>query len=125
MRGLRLGVVAALLGLGLWAWAQTGRPRPPQAAGLATVTVRIRQFAFEPPTVTIQAGGVVRWVNEDVVNHQISTGTVEGDRPRPDGRVSSGLFFRNETFTATFTVAGEYPYYCGVHPFMHGKIVVR
>jgi plastocyanin len=87
--------------------------------------VTIKNFEFTPPTVTIAAGGTVRWINADVANHQISSGRVEGDRPLPGGRISSPLLFRGDEFTATLTAAGAYPYYCGVHPFMRGTIVVE
>jgi plastocyanin len=87
--------------------------------------VTIKNFEFIPLAVTIAAGGIIRWTNADVANHQITTGVVEADRPRPDGRVSSPLLFRGDAFTATFRNPGEYPYYCGVHPFMRGSIVVK
>ncbi|MFQ5827656.1 MAG: plastocyanin/azurin family copper-binding protein [Candidatus Methylomirabilia bacterium] len=85
----------------------------------------IKNFEFVPQTVTIAAGGTVRWINKDVANHQVSTGIVEDDQPKPDGRVSSPLLFRGDKFTATFATPGEYAYYCSVHPFMRGTIVVK
>lgn len=88
-------------------------------------SVAIKNFEFAPPTATIAAGGTVRWINADVANHQISTGVVEGGRPKPDGRISSPLLFRGDEFIATFATPGDYPYYCGVHPFMRGTIVVK
>jgi plastocyanin len=60
-----------------------------------------------------------------VANHRITSGVVEGSQPRPDGRISSSLLFRGDEFSATFPTTGEYPYFCGVHPFMHGVIVVK
>ena len=88
-------------------------------------SVTIKNFEFAPPTVSIAAGGTVRWINADVANHQISTGVAEGNRSRPDGRVSSPLLFRGDEFSATFPTPGEYPYYCRVHPFMRATIVVK
>lgn len=70
----RLAAAAVVLvGWSLWVWAPAHSQSPTTAA-----TVQIRQFAFEPRTITIPAGGTIRWVNEDVAGHQITTGTVEG-----------------------------------------------
>lgn len=37
----------------------------------------------------------------------------------------SPLFGENETWTATFAAAGEFPYHCHPHPGMKGTVVVR
>jgi plastocyanin len=47
----------------------------------ALAIVTIRSMAFEPQVIVLQAGGTVRWVNADVVNHQISTGVVTRGDP--------------------------------------------
>lgn len=119
------GLWIILLGFGLVVWhVSSGRAEPPKGR-LATAAVMIKNFDFAPSAVTISPGGSVRWINADVANHQISSGAVEGNQPRPDGRVSSPLLFRGDEFTATFQTPGAYPYYCGVHPFMRGTIVVK
>ncbi len=102
-----------------------GQAAPPRDSRVSRGVVRIKQFEFLPPTIVIGPGETVRWMNEDVAIHQVTTGTVEGAQPRPGGRVSSRRFVRGEDVTATFAVAGTYPYYCDVHPFMRGTIVVR
>ncbi len=110
--------------LGVWSVFLGGAELLESSAGPARLVV-IKNFEFTPRTVTLVAGVTVRWTNADVANHQITTGGVEGGRPMPDGRVSSPLLFREDEFTATFQAPGEYPYYCGVHPFMRGAIVVK
>ena len=97
----------------------------PSAPGGGAEVVTVKNFDFSSRTVTIGRGRTIRWANEDVANHQISSGVVEGGRPKPDGHVSSPLLVRGDVFSATFPRAGEYPYYCGVHPFMRGMIVVK
>jgi len=88
-------------------------------------SIVIKAFEFTPRTVTVAAGRTVRWVNMDVANHQITTGVLEGpDRPRPDGRVASPLLFRGDEFSATLPAPGEYFYYCRIHPFMRGSVVM-
>lgn len=121
-----VGLSATVTGLALLVWhAPSGIAEQPERAIQAVESVTIKNFEFAPPTVTVAAGGTVRWINADVANHQITTGVVEGDRPRPDGRISSPLLFRGDEFSATLAAPGEYPYYCGVHPFMRGTISVQ
>ncbi len=123
----RTGFWVTLTALGFVAvpHAPNARGAPPEGPRGAAVSVSIKNFDFTPEVVTIAAGGAVRWINADVATHQITTGVVEADRPRPDGRISSPLLVRDDEITATFATPGTYPYYCGVHPFMHGTIVVK
>lgn len=117
---------ALILALGLLVSdaPRTGAEPPPAPGGRAEA-VTMKNFDFSPRTVAIGRGRTIRWANADVANHQISSGVVEGGRPRPDGHVSSPLLVRGDVFSATFPRAGEYPYYCGVHPFMRGMVVVK
>lgn len=102
-----------------------GRAQPADRPAAESHPVAIKNFEFAPRTVTIAAGESVRWTNGDVANHQVSSGVVDGaDQPRPDGRISSPLLFRGDAFSVTFRTAGQYPYYCRVHPFMRAAIVV-
>ena len=43
----------------------------------------------------------------------------------PDGKFASGLFGQDKTFPYVFDTKGEYPYYCNIHPFMVGKVIVE
>lgn len=107
-------------------WGLLALPGADRADGFPATAgrVTIKSMEFEPRVIHIGAGEIVRWVNADVANHQVSTGMVDGRRPRPDGRVSSPLLFRGDEFAAPFRDAGVYPYYCSVHPFMSGLVVV-
>lgn len=121
-------VVGLVIGLALARDASSGNAEPARAgAGTApsVANVTIKDFDFTPPAVFLAPGGTVRWINADVANHQISTGVVGAQGPRPDGRVASPLLFRGDGFAATFAARGEYPYYCAVHPTMRGTILVR
>ncbi|MFQ5899738.1 MAG: plastocyanin/azurin family copper-binding protein [Candidatus Methylomirabilia bacterium] len=122
----RVGLWLLIMGVGFPVW-QPRDVRAESAPGSrkAAVTVVIKHFEFVPQTVTVAAGGTVRWISQDIANHQITTGVVDGKQLKPDGRVSSALLFRGDEFSATFTTAGTYPYYCAVHPFMRGTIVVK
>jgi amicyanin len=94
--------------------AAAGACAPSSTAG--TVTVKIANFAFDPPTVTAKVGDTVTWTNNDSTQH---TATVNSDQscttPNIDNGASSGI---------TFTAAGTYDYHCKIHPTMTGKIEV-
>jgi len=76
---------------------------------------------FVPSTVTIEEGGTVTWENTDNAAHTASSGTPEGG---PDGVFDSSLMMVNGSFSFTFDSAGTYPYFCMVHPWMQGTVVV-
>ena len=78
---------------------------------------------FDPPTTAIDAGGEVVWSNDDTVVHTITSGVLRDGGP--DGVFDSGLLGPGETFSHTFTEAGEYPYFCMLHPWMAGSVVVQ
>jgi glucose/arabinose dehydrogenase/plastocyanin len=91
------------------------------SARAATVTINISNFAFDPPSQTIQAGDTVRWVNMDLSTHT----STSGGPGVPDGNWNSGFLSQNQSFSQTFTTAGTFPYYCAVHTFMTGTITVQ
>lgn len=71
---------------------------------------------YSPNVLTITAGTTVTWVNEDP--GQMHTVTDVG------GAFDSGFFATGESWSFTFTEAGEYEYFCLPHPWMRGKVVV-
>jgi len=77
---------------------------------------------FIPAEVTIDVGGTVTWSNDDSAAHTVTSGTA-GDGP--DGNFDSSLFMAGTTFPWTATEAGEYPYFCMVHPWMIGTVIVQ
>jgi len=75
-----------------------------------------------PPKVTITPGETVTWSNDDSAAHTVTSGTAtEG----PDGNFDSSLFLADTTFSVTLDEEGEYPYFCMVHPWMDGEIIVK
>jgi len=78
-------------------------------------TVIIKNFAFNPPTLTINAGEKVTWVHDDAAAHDVVSA----------GLFKSKIMQRGENFEFTFSQAGEYSYYCGVHPSMRGSVIVK
>jgi len=81
---------------------------------LATVTVHVVNFAFNPDPVTIQVGDTVHWV-WDTDNH--STTSVAGSAESWDSGVHNSGF----TFDHTFRQAGSFVYYCTIHGADNGN----
>ena len=78
--------------------------------------IEIKDFAFNPQTITVKSGETVTWINRDDEPHTI---------------VSVGKQFKKSTaldtdqeFTLTVGAPGTYDYFCSVHPKMTGMIVV-
>ena len=76
---------------------------------------------FIPADVTINVGDTVTWSNDDSAAHTVTSG-VPG---AADDVFDSSLFMASTTFSHTFDDAGEYDYFCLVHPWMNGKIQVN
>ncbi|RDJ33817.1 MAG: hypothetical protein DWQ18_02550 [Crenarchaeota archaeon] len=83
---------------------------------------------YIPYEVTIAVGGEVLWVNDDA-GHTVTAGDIEGDKDLvgvdyPNG-FDSGFYTAGNTYSHKFDVAGEYPYFCQVHPWMKGIVIVK
>jgi plastocyanin len=78
---------------------------------------------YEPPTVTVSAGGTVIWDNQDNALHTATS----GESPTPDGKFDTGLIGANqESKPVTMpTEPGEYKYFCTLHPFLVGTVTVQ
>jgi len=76
---------------------------------------------FIPSTITVDVGATVTWSNDDTAAHTVTSGSAADG---PDGNFDSSLFMAGTTFEATFDTAGTYPYFCMVHPWMVGTVIV-
>jgi len=79
-------------------------------------TVHIKNFMFVPATITVAPGTTVTFVNDDEEPHTVTSNDKSFD--------SEGLD-TNQKFTHTFAKAGTFMYFCEVHPYMHGTIIVK
>jgi plastocyanin len=84
------------------------------AAGTEFAVV-MESFTFTPAELTVPVGATVTWTNRHGARHDVVAA---------DGTFESPLFGEGETFSFTFTAAGEYPYVCTIHPGMEGTIIV-
>ena len=111
-------VRATLLGaIGVVSLVFVGTPVSP-AAEEASVqpAVRIDNFSYTPSTLVVAPGTTVTWTNDDDDVHTV----VEKER-----KFKSAALDTNDTFAQTFTITGEYNYFCSLHPQMVGRIVVK
>jgi plastocyanin len=76
---------------------------------------------FIPFDVSISVGDKITWSNDDSAAHTVTSGTPTDG---PDGNFDSSLFMAGNVFSITFNEAGDYPYYCMVHPWMIGIVQV-
>jgi len=77
---------------------------------------------YNPYSLTVNTGDVVEWQNFDDAAHTVTSGTPMDDGP--DGYFDTGLFMSQESFKIQFDESGTYDYFCMVHPWMTGEIVV-
>jgi len=77
---------------------------------------------FIPSPVVITVGGTVTWENTDTAAHTSSSGTPAGG---PDGVFDSSLIMAGGSYSHTFDTAGTYDYFCMVHPWMEGTVIVE
>jgi len=77
---------------------------------------------FIPSPVTIPMGGTVTWENNDTAAHTSTGGSAtEG----PSGVFDSSLIMAGSSFSHTFEDAGTFDYFCMVHPWMQGTVIVE
>jgi plastocyanin len=86
------------------------------------------EHAFDPNPVNVKVGYNITWTNDDSQPHTVTSGTGPED-PNVGKEFDSSPGFNVllspfQTFTHKFNTAGEFPYFCQVHPTMVGKIVV-
>jgi len=80
---------------------------------------------FVPDVVVTTVGSMVTWTNNDATFHTVTSGVVEGNTPKPDGRFDSSFMKKDTTFQFLFESPGEYDYYCSLHSYMTGKVIVE
>jgi nitrite reductase (NO-forming) len=76
--------------------------------------------AYSPNPAQVSVGGTVTWTNDDSQPHT----AMSGENATPDQVFDSGIMAPAATFSHTFTEAGEYPYFCLLHPNMVGTVSV-
>ena len=71
--------------------------------------------AYSPAVIKVSAGTIVTWTNDDKIIHTVTDLGNEFD---------SGFIQPNETWKHTFDAKGNYYYFCSIHPWMKGTVIV-
>lgn len=87
---------------------------------------------YEPPVIQIQKGDTVTWYNDDREGHTVTSGKgsgrfgwMGGDKfGEPSGVFDSDRFMPGSSWSFTFEKEGIYNYYCTIHPWMEGAVIV-
>jgi len=91
------------------------------AVGSSVVGCETTNECYIPHMVTIDVGGEVMWNNIDAMAHTVTAGSpTEGLSEHFD----SGLVAPSAMFSHEFTEAGTFDYFCMVHPWMVGAVMV-
>ena len=111
----KITIAALLSGFSLSALA--GETKDTGSSGVGENKIEIKDFAFNPQTITVKSGEKITWINRDEEPHTV---------------VSVGKQFKkssaldtDQTYTIVAGAPGTYSYFCSVHPKMTGTIVVE
>jgi plastocyanin len=108
----RAVIVAMLIGPVIGAMLAVASVAAQEAANAITID----NFTFTPPELTVSAGTTVKWVNHDDIPHSVVN---------KDKVFRSKALDTDDSFSYTFTSTGTFDYFCGLHPHMTGKIIVK
>ena len=102
-------VIGAMLAFGTVA-AQDGTKKD------AGSEITIDNFTFTPKELMVVVGTTVKWVNHDDIPHTV----VEKKTS-----FRSKALDTDDSYSFTFASAGEFDYFCSLHPHMVGKVIVK
>ena len=82
---------------------------------------------YTPSIVTVSVGDVVTMTNSDstAAMHSFTAGSVDGFTPSPSGTFDTGIMSADDSFEWVPESSGEVPYYCLLHTWMQGTIIVE
>jgi plastocyanin len=115
---LKLKIAALLCGISsLTLVVFAGDMKNTSSGGAGENKIEIKDFAFNPQTITVKSGEKITWINRDEEPHTVVS--VEKQFKK------SSALDTDQEFTITAGAPGTYTYYCSVHPKMTGTIVVQ
>jgi len=110
-------LLCAIAFLNLSLFALAGEMKNDDSTSSKQNRIEIKDFAFNPQTLTVKSGEKVTWINRDEEPHTIVS--VEKQFKK------STALDTDQEFTITAGTPGTYNYFCSVHPKMTGTIVVE
>ena len=115
-RNKTIALLCAISCLNLSAFALAGDMKDANSTNSKQNTIEIKDFAFNPQTITVKSGQTITWINRDEEPHTVVS--VEKQFKK------SSALDTDQSFTITAGTPGTYTYFCSVHPKMTGTIVV-
>ena len=79
---------------------------------------------YVPSEITVSPGTTVTWTNDDTTIHTVVEGGPQDASAGGEPAFDSSIIAPGATWDNTFDTAGEFNYYCNLHPFMTGKVTV-
>ena len=76
---------------------------------------------YIPSKITIKKGEQVTWINEDSAFHSVTSGFYDA----PTDLFDSGYMDPFDVYVLTFDNAGTFDYFCTLHPWMEGQVIVE
>ena len=88
---------------------------------------------YDPPQIFVTVGDTITWYNDDRESHTVTSGDSPGrfgwmdnkDFGKPDGIFDSGRFLPGESWSYKFEESGAFSYFCIIHPWMEGIVIVE
>jgi plastocyanin len=87
---------------------------------------------YNPPVIAITVGDSITWYNDDREGHTVTSGEGSGrfgwmsdNFGTPDGDFDSGRFMPGESWSMKFEESGIFSYFCTIHPWMEGVVIVE
>ena len=114
-----IALASAMIFAGTASLAQedgSAKPGKTVATADASSQVMIDNFVYSPVPLTVKVGTTVTWINHDDIPHTVDS---------TDKKFKSAALDTDDKFEFKFTEAGEYPFYCRIHPKMTGKVIVQ
>jgi plastocyanin len=86
---------------------------------VANASIPNRELFYSPSPSTVSNGTMVNWTNDDIALHTVTS------KPSSPSTFDSNFIAPGDKFTHVFSTPGIYNYYCKIHPFMTGQVIVK
>jgi glucose/arabinose dehydrogenase/plastocyanin len=87
------------------------------------------QEPYDPSPLNVAVGTSVKWINNDILPHTVTEGEAAATSYQQStinkSKFDSGILGPAQTFEHTFVQPGTIKYYCTIHPFMSGEVIVK
>ncbi|MEX0656629.1 MAG: plastocyanin/azurin family copper-binding protein [Nitrosopumilaceae archaeon] len=105
-------------------------PPPPANTDVVITTgssvpgCEVSNSCYSPWLISTKVGDTITWYNADSAAHTVTSGDLINNPDAIGSEFDSSLFMSGKTFSHTFTRAGTFDYFCMVHPWMTGQVIV-